>query len=452
MRQNKPAEETALSRYRILAPVIALLEESADSAKISQEKRNICEKTGISDRTLRRWLAAYREFEFEGLKPTPRLQVTKGAVPPEILKEAIILRREVPGRSIAQIIEILEMEGKTERGQIKRTTLQDHMTAAGYSSRQMKLYNSAGAAARRFERKSRNDLWHSDIKYGPYILKDGKKQQIYLVSFIDDATRYVIHAEFYDSLEQSIVEDCFRKAVMKEGAPRRVYFDNGKQFRTKWMERACALMGIRLIFAKPYSPESTGKVERFNRTVDSFMGEVKLKRLRALDEYNHYLSVWVQESYHTKIHSALKDTPQNVYKSSKEPHRFLAPELIAKAFLHEEQRKVDKSGCISFEGEKYEVGLPYIGCRVNIIYDPQDKDVLTVEHIESHTIFPVKKLVIGEHSGKRPKLPEFMTQTAPQTSRLLDEKEKQYTARQESQKRAIRYGGVSAGEGGELNV
>ena len=105
-------------------------------------------------------------------------------------------------------------------------------------------------------------MWHSDIKYGPFLTINGEKKQIYLVSFMDDATRYVVHGEFYDSLDQTVVEDCFRKAVLKEGLPRRVYFDNGKQYRTKWMDRACAILGIKLLYAKPYSPESTGKIER----------------------------------------------------------------------------------------------------------------------------------------------------------------------------------------------
>lgn len=453
MRTKKAAQETALERYRIILPILTLADENADNAKIMQEKQNICERTGISDRTLRRWLSAYRDHEFEGLKPQTRTARSAGAVPADILEEAIILRREVPGRSISQIIDILEMEGKAEPGRIKRTTLQEHMATAGYSARQMKLYNNAtGAAARRFVRKNRNDLWHSDIKFGPYLSTGGKKQQLYLVSFLDDASRYVLHAEFYISLDQSIVEDCFRKAVMKAGAPKRVFFDNGKQFRTKWMERACALMGIRLIFAKPYSPESTGKIERFNRTVDSFLDEVRLKNLKTAEEFNHWLNVWVQESYHAKVHSALGDTPQNVYRSSGQPLRFLSPELIAKAFLHEDQRKVDKSGCISFDGEKYEVGLPYIGCRVNITYDPADTQTLTVEHVESNTLFPVRKLVIGEHSAKRPQLPEFMTVVKPQTSRLLDEKEKLYAKRRENIKRAIRYDGIRDDESGDADV
>lgn len=105
----------------------------------------------------------------------------------------------------------------------------------------MKLYQSGGVAARRFQRQEWGDMWHSDINYGPFLTVNGVKKQIHPVSFLDDATRYVVHGEFYVSLDQTIVEDCFRKAILKEGLPRRVYFDNGKQYRTKWMDRACKL-------------------------------------------------------------------------------------------------------------------------------------------------------------------------------------------------------------------
>jgi len=81
-----------------------------------------------------------------------------------------LLHREVPGRSIQQIIEILEMEGKAGAGALKRTTLQDVLQERGYSARQMKLYQQQGVAARRFARLERNDLWHSDIKFGPFLM------------------------------------------------------------------------------------------------------------------------------------------------------------------------------------------------------------------------------------------------------------------------------------------
>jgi transposase InsO family protein len=203
-------------------------------------------------------------------------------------------------------------------GFLKRTTLQDKLQERGYSARQMKLYQQGGLAARRFQRQERGDMWHSDIKFGPFLTIGGAKKQIYLVSFLDDATRFVVHGEFYDSLDQTVVEDCLRKAVLKEGLPRRVYFDNGKQYRTKWMERACAILGIRLLFAKPYSPESTGKIERFNRTVDSFLDEVALKECKTLDAFNQYFKVWLQECYHTRKHEGLKGaSPEIAYKSAR---------------------------------------------------------------------------------------------------------------------------------------
>ncbi|MCL2589168.1 MAG: DDE-type integrase/transposase/recombinase [Oscillospiraceae bacterium] len=291
MTDRRKPEEIAVNRHKIIAPLVAAMEEKADAAKLAQLKAETRRQHGISERTLRRWLSGYRQDGFAGLKPVSRGKTVPNVIPKDILAKAILLRREVPGRSVSQIIEILEMEGRAPAGLLKRTTLQEHLSAQGYSARQMKMYQSGDLAARRFQRQERGDMWHSDIKYGPYLSIGGEKKQIYLVSFLDDATRYVVHGEFYDSLDQTVVEDCLRKAVLKEGLPRRVYFDNGKQYRTKWMERACAVLGIKLLFAKPYSPESTGKIERFNRTVEGFLDEVDLKRCKTLDDYNGHFKV-----------------------------------------------------------------------------------------------------------------------------------------------------------------
>jgi len=409
-------------------------------------KKEACELGGISMRTLRRWLAGYIQHGFEGLKPTERSSNSLGVIPEELIAEAILLRREVPSRSVPQIIEILELEGKAPLGLLKRTTLQDKLQDRGYSARQMKLYQQGGVAARRFQRLSRGDMWHSDIKFGPFLTTGGVKKQIYLVSFLDDATRYVVHGEFYDSLDQTVVEDCFRKAILKEGLPRRVYFDNGKQYRTKWMERACAILGIKLLFAKPYSPESTGKIERFNRTVDSFLDEVALENCRSLDEFNRHFQVWVEECYHTRGHAGLGgNTPEIVYKSANTPLRFASPETVASAFLRVERRKVDKSGCIQFGGKRYEVGVLLVGRTVTVAYDPNDTRTLTVEH--GDISLQVRELKIGEHTGSRPRLPASMLPTLPETSRLLDEKAKRHDAHNERVRRAIRFDGLEGGEG-----
>jgi len=431
MGNHRKVEETAVQRFQLIAP---LLEEGLDAGKAKQLKDQICKTSGLSERTIRRYLSQFRIEGFGGLKPKGKNSQTKSeAIPSPLLEQAILLRKEVPSRSVAQIIQILEWEGLTEPGQLKRSTLQEKLTEKGYSSRHMKLYSQSGVAARRFQKRNRNQLWQSDIKYGPYlpIGPNGTKKQVYLVAIIDDATRFVLHGAFYPTLDSRIVEDAFRQAIQKYGVPESVYFDNGKQYRTKWMSRTCSKLGTRLIYAKPYSPEAKGKIERFNRVIDSFLGEAALEKPQSLDRLNELFQSWLTECYQEKPHSALgeKISPNSAFRSDKKALRFIDPDTLTNAFLHCETRKVDKSGCISFMDQKYEVGLSFIGRQVDIVYDPADLEELTIEY-EGHTPWKARKLVIGEKAGKRPALPShFQTQKAD-SSRLLKAAEKKHKERQ----------------------
>jgi transposase InsO family protein len=424
----------------LVSPLIA---EGIDAGRLKQMKEQICQRTGISERTLRRYLSKYKEQGFNGLKPKERTRLAPGdAVPANVFEQAVLLRREVPSRSVAQIIQILEWEGIAQPGQIKRSTLQEKLSQSGYSTRHMKMYQSSGVAARRFQQKNRNTLWHSDIKYGPYlpIGVNGEKKQVYLVTFFDDATRFVLHGEFYPTLDQVIVESCFRSSIMEWGVPDSVYFDNGKQYSNTWMRRACGKLGIRLLYAKPYSPEATGKIERFNRVVDSFLSEAALEKPQTLEKLNQLFQIWLEECYQNKPHSALKDniTPSAAYMGDSKPLRFLDVDVIADAFLHCEERKVDKAGCISFNGRKYEVGISFIGSRVNVIYDPADIRELTIEH-EGYTPWKATELTIGPRTGKRPQLPEHMNTHTAESSRLFDAARSINEQRKERQANAISF-------------
>ena len=70
-------------------------------------------------------------------------------------------------------------------------------------------------------------------------------------------------------------------------------------------------------------------------------------------------------------------------------------------------------------------------------YDLNDTQTLTIEY--DVKAWQVQELKIGEHTGPRPKLPKSMLRALPDTSRLLDEKEKQYASRQDTVRRAICY-------------
>ena len=159
MKDQRKAEEIASQRVQLLSPLLA---EGLDSAQAKQIRDRICAQTGISERTLRRYLAQYGAEGFSGLKPKGKSYRREDPIPPHILEQAILLRRQVPRRSITQIIQILEWEGLAEAGQIKRSTLQEKLAERGYSTRHMRMYAETGVAARRFQNKHRNQLWHSD--------------------------------------------------------------------------------------------------------------------------------------------------------------------------------------------------------------------------------------------------------------------------------------------------
>lgn len=436
---NTHREEVAVQRIQLITP---LLDPSLDLARKTALRKHLSESSGLSERTLRRYEGAYLKTGFTGLKPKEKSATRDNALPEALVKEAILLRREVPTRSVTQIIQILEWEGKALRGQIKRSTLQDHLSKAGFNAVTMRSYTGGGLAARRFQARSRNDLWHSDIKYGPMLAigSKGKFEQVYLVVFLDDATRYVLHAAFYDSLNHSIVKDAFKDALLHHGAPKAVYYDNGKQYRNDLIKRACAKLDIRLIYAKPYSPESTGKIERFNRNIDAFLQEVRIDKPQSLEALNKSLWTWLDMAYQHKPHSALPEnqTPDMAYRSDAKPIRYIDASEIHEAFMHSEKRKVDKAGCISLNSKKYEVGIALIGQTVTIIFNPSDVREITIE-AEHRPTFVAKELVIGSKVGPRPELPEHLLEVFPSVSRLLNACEIQSKAKEKQIRMAISY-------------
>ena len=168
-----------------------------------------------------------------------------------------------------------------------------------------------------------------------------------------------------------------------------------------------------------------------------------------MERLNQLFAVWLEECCQHKPHSGIEGnlTPAIAYRSDRKALKFLDTETVADAFLHCEERKVDKAGCISFAGRKYEAGLTFIGCKVDVIYDPADLNELTIEY-EEHKPFKARQLVIGEYSGKRPKLPEYMQTEPAESSRLLNAAAKKNQERKANHTPAISYRTVrKEGEG-----
>ena len=224
MTTRDQAETIATERLQIIAP---LVDDATDAALRRQVTTQVVDQTGLSARTLRRWVAAYQAAGLAGLRPQGRPPTGSVAIPAAVRDAAIQLRREAPHRSVRQIIQVLEWEGQVAPGTLKRSTLQEQLTARGYSARQMRQYTTAGVAARRFQRPHRNALWQTDLKYGPRLPGGPGQapQPTYLSAIIDDATRFVVYAAWYPTQAEPIVADSLRTAIRRYGVPQRLYMD-----------------------------------------------------------------------------------------------------------------------------------------------------------------------------------------------------------------------------------
>lgn len=426
---RKTQGEAATERFELIAP---LIDEGMDKGLRAAAMLKIAERGGVSERTVRRWLASWKKEGYDGLKPSSGYKRPDARLPESfdvIVEEAIELRREAPFRSVRDLIKILELEGKAEPGQISRSTLQRRLQEKGFSASQVRIYVKKGAAARRFQKEHRCQLWQSDVKYGPHAAekKGGRKKQIYLVSWIDDATRFIVSSKFYTTEGVSALEDSLRTGVQKYGAPDAIYVDNGPGFRSEWLKTACAKIGTRYLSARPYHPEGKGKIEAFNKTTVKFISEAAFKKFETISEYNDYLDIWLAQDYHKDNgHTFLSGiSPEAAFASDSRPLRFVPEAALREAFLHSDKRKVDKTGCVSFEGVSYEVGLAYIGMQLEIRFDPSWQDEIEVCP-EGVAPFIAKKLAVGENCGPGEALPERVQGKSPTTSRLLDALEKKH--------------------------
>ena len=98
---------------------------------------------------------------------------------------------------------------------------------------------------------------------------------------------------------------------------------------------------------------------------------------------------------------------------------------------------MDKSGIISFSGKRYEVGIKYVGERIDIVYDSSNPDVLTAE-IKGELPFQIHEVQIGEHTARKAKAkpPERIPAAR---SRLIDGAIKTATSNINRHKAAISY-------------
>ena len=195
--------------------------------------------------------------------------------------------------------------------------------------------------------------------------------------------------------------EAFLAAMTRYGVPEQVLTDNGKVFTARFgrgsgivlYDRLCRENGVRHLLTAPRSPTTTGKVERFHKTVrkEFLLGRV----FSSIEEAQAALDEWVESYNSERPHQGIGMTPplRRFELADEAPPVVVPLEEEAEEMppaLQPLTRLVSARGRVSFEGTSYHVGVWLAGEAVELVcrdglLEASHRDVLIACHARRRT-------------------------------------------------------------------
>ena len=375
---NDDRRAVALWRLAVLGPLISARLEHGDRRTLCREaaarvhQRPDGRWVRLSARTLEAWYYAYLKGGLEALLPQRRSDLgTSRAISPQVTELIVRAKREKPRRSIRRIIRMLERAGVVRPGELSRSSVHRLLRTAGISGRPVR---GPSAERRSFLSEHAGDLWVGDALHGPLVLgPEGKLRKSYLLSQIDNATRFVPHSFFALSEGAALHEYGFKQALLKHGRPRAYYVDLGSAYTAGSLRDICAELGVHLLHTQPRDCEAKGVIERWHRTWREEVGDELPDAPLTLEQLNAVHWAWLGAEYHRRVHATTGRRPLDHWLDEARHLRPLPPgKDLDQVFLHREKRKVRKDATVRFAGRFYEVRAELTGKQVELRFDPKD--------------------------------------------------------------------------------
>ena len=319
---------------------------------------------GVSRQTLHAWLARYEKEGLEGLaNHSFRPLQCPHQMPAEIEVKVLELRRSKPHWGPHRLA--LELAKKGVRPTPSESGIYRSLLRAGVIDvvrRQRRQEHF-----KRWERAAPMELWQLDM-VGGFQLADGTTAKA--LTGLDDHSRYCVSARLMHRERTSKVCDGFGAALRRYGMPDQVLTDNGKVFTGHLFQppvevlfdRICRENGIDHILTAPYSPTTTGKIERFHKTMRL---ELDTRRVfKDLQTAQEALDEWVEYYNQQRPHRSLNDaTPASRFQIGERP---IQPQPAVKAD-YRVSRKVASNGIVCVGYQKVNVGHRNAGSPCDIL-------------------------------------------------------------------------------------
>ena len=365
----------AEQRYRAVLAVIS------DGRTVKEVAAGV----GVSRQTLHAWLAKYEAGGLEQLADrSHRPRGCPHQMPAEVEAAVLEARRNHPSWGPRRIAFELNRRSPTVR--VTESAVYRCLRRVG-------LVEPDGRRRRRrewkrWERGVPNELWQMDV-VGGFLLAGGG--QVKALTGVDDHSRMCVSAKLIAQERTRLVCDGLTAALTRYGVPEQILTDNGKVFTGKYnhpptevlFDKICRENGIDHLLTQPRSPTTTGKIERFHRTLRA---EFDTRRtFTSLRVAQQALDEWVGYYNTARPHQALEDaTPAERFRGCPEdPGSGLAdPVAPARPVVESAgatdregdgwvSRKVGRNGIVCVGWQQVSVGKHRAGSRCDVLVSDQ---------------------------------------------------------------------------------
>ncbi len=374
----------AEQRYKAVLAVIS------DGRSITE----VAASWGVSRQTLHTWLSRWEQGGLEALVDRSHRPVGCPHQMDGDLEVAVLeMRRAHPGWGPTRLVHELGRRGVTvSRSGVYRALVRAGLVDPDARRRRAEHWH-------RWERGRAMELWQLDI-VGGIGRADGTSVKV--LTGIDDHSRFCIAAHVMPAERTRFVCEGLAAALETYGCPEQVLTDNGKVFTGRFnhppvevaFDAICRRNGVEHLLTAPRSPTTTGKIERFHRTMRAELTTGTL--FDSLAAAQAAIDAWVAHYNHDRPHQSLAmATPAARFTPAPERFPVAAPDRSGPDWV---ARKVATNGVVCVSWQQVSVGVHRAGERCDVLVGP---DTLQF-WIGNQLLRTVRRESAGPVRNKRP--------------------------------------------------
>lgn len=365
---------------------------AAVTAFVAGEPVNVaklCRESGVSRKTFYKWAARYRAEGLAALEERSRRPLSTPGRTPRWVEDAIVgLRGELAAAGLDHGAATLHWhlgERATLAAQAVPSVATVHRVLVRRGLVEPQPRKRPKGSWRRFEAPAPNEYWQIDAT--EWTIATGL---VKIFNIVDDHSRVLIRSRAVREATTVEAWTTFCQGGQAWGLPAGVLSDNGMCFSGKLrgfevqFEANLRDAGVRPITGRPYHPQTTGKVERFQQTLKKWLRRQPLARSigelqRQLDEFSR---IYNYERPHQGIGHR---TPISRWQASPASGPSNTP-IEHPVFTRPEVRQVAvcNDGRVSIDTMVVQIGAPFIGQLATVIVDGTYASIYVNDQLVRH--------------------------------------------------------------------